>query len=360
MLEVDYLALNEIQLDDTTKPRVCLNLKHIKVLEHQIEDGQKLDPVVVFYDGESYWLADGFHRWYAHRNQEEEVIACAIHQGSRRDAVLYSVGANADNKPALPRSQEDKRRAVMTLLNDPEWSAWSDREIARLCKVHHSTVSTIRQLSTSDLSSNVSSQSLTGELASHKRTYKTRHGTVAKMNTANIGKKAALTNVSQVAAKDYNFLGLTNLNTLTLANSTRQMIQLKNLHMEKPVSSRTLVAHHLQLAELALVEIHVPNNNKINGRLGRIAIVSESIVEVWLRDVNTMIMQKHRLKHQQVEPVPIEREPELAQVCDRISKLRSCSLDPMELEILLLLDRPVVFTSLELKFLALIEERFSR
>ena len=139
----------------------------------------------------------------------------------------------------------------------------------------------------------------------------------------------------------------------------RLTFQLKNLHMEKPVSSRILVAHHLQLAELALVEIHVPSNNKINGRLGRIAIVSESIVEVWLRDVNTMIMQKHSLKHQQVEPVPIEREPELAQVCDRISKLRSYSLDPMELEILLLLDRPVVFTPLELKYLAEIEERFS-
>jgi hypothetical protein len=33
------------------------------------------------------------------------------------------------------RTNEDKRRAVATLLNDPEWSQWSDREIGRRCGV---------------------------------------------------------------------------------------------------------------------------------------------------------------------------------------------------------------------------------
>ena len=40
--------------------------------------------------------------------------------------------------------REDKRRAVMTLLNDPEWSAWSDREIARQCRVSDKTVGHLR------------------------------------------------------------------------------------------------------------------------------------------------------------------------------------------------------------------------
>lgn len=74
------------------------------LLEEQMEDGKELEPVIVFYDGTDYWLADGFHRFSAHRNQEKGEIACIIHQGSRREAVLYSVGANADHKPALPRS----------------------------------------------------------------------------------------------------------------------------------------------------------------------------------------------------------------------------------------------------------------
>lgn len=141
----EYLALNEIRRDGGTQPRAKIDLIHIKRLEEQIEEAQELEPAIVFYDGTDYWLADGFHRWEAHHNLEQEVMPCLIYQGSRRDAVLYSVGANADHKPALPRSREDKQRAVMTLLNDPEWSQWSDRSIARQCKVSDRTVNRLRQ-----------------------------------------------------------------------------------------------------------------------------------------------------------------------------------------------------------------------
>ena len=144
------LALDEIRRDGGTQPRTTIDLKHVKLLEEQMEEGKELEPVTVFYDGESYWLADGFHRFSAHRNQGREAmpsemacpfgLACIIHTGLRRDAVLYSVGANADHKPALPRNREDKRRAVMTLLQDSEWKKWSDREIAQHCRIDHKTV----------------------------------------------------------------------------------------------------------------------------------------------------------------------------------------------------------------------------
>jgi hypothetical protein len=42
------------------------------------------------------------------------------------------------------RSNEDKRRAVQTLLSDPEWSGWSDREIVRRCGVAPSSVGALR------------------------------------------------------------------------------------------------------------------------------------------------------------------------------------------------------------------------
>jgi len=179
-LRVEYLTLEEIRRDSGIQPRVAINLQHVKLLEEQLQEGQQLDPVTVFYDGELYWLADGFHRWQAHRNCCQQVIACNIHRGSRRDAVLYSVGANADHKSALPRSRVDKRLAILKLLEDQEWKNWSDREIALRCKVDHKSVGKIRQ-------------NLTGEFPSEKqmRTYKTKHGTVALMNTTNIGKKTA-------------------------------------------------------------------------------------------------------------------------------------------------------------------------
>lgn len=74
----------------------------------------------------------------------------------------------------LPRSNDDKRRAVSRLLDDPEWSKWSDREIARRCYVNHHLVSRLR--------------SVTGSVPS-ERTYVTKHGTVATMNTTAIGGK---------------------------------------------------------------------------------------------------------------------------------------------------------------------------
>ncbi len=40
---------------------------------------------------------------------------------------------------------EDKKRAVETMLRDNEWQQWSDREIARICKVSNMLVSKRRQ-----------------------------------------------------------------------------------------------------------------------------------------------------------------------------------------------------------------------
>ena len=67
----------------------------------------------------SYWLADGFHRYHAHKQAGLDDIRVDLRQGNLREAILYSVGANAHH--GLRRSNEDKRRAVLRLLEDPEW-----------------------------------------------------------------------------------------------------------------------------------------------------------------------------------------------------------------------------------------------
>ncbi|MDF5722998.1 MAG: ParB N-terminal domain-containing protein [Rhizonema sp. PD37] len=335
----DHLALDEIRRDGGTQPRAAINLQHVKLLEEQMEDGQQLEPVIVFYDGESYWLADGFHRWHAHRNREEEVITCVIHTGSRRDAVLYSVGANADHKPALPRSRDDKRRAVMTLLNDPEWHKWSDREIARRCCVSHDFVNRTRK----------SICHLMTDTKFNKERKAQRGGKTYTLDTTNIGRTPPDANL---LIKDN--LSLSQSGTISQSpNPNAVMVEQDNGTSQASVS--LTVAHHLELAEGGLVEIHSPNNSKINGRLARIAAVYQNTVEVWVRDVGTMTMHRHTLKHQQVEPVPMDKEPQLVEVCDRITELRKCNLDPFEIQILLLLEQPVAFTPVELRYLAQIE-----
>ena len=139
-------------------------------------DGAVFPPVTVFHDGESCWLADGYHRFGAAQVVERDEISAEVREGSKRDAILFAVGANAEH--GWRRSNGDKRQAVLTLLFDEEWSFWSDREIAQRCRVHHKLVGKLRS-------------NLTGESASENRTYRTKHGSVATMNTANIGKSPA-------------------------------------------------------------------------------------------------------------------------------------------------------------------------
>lgn len=104
-------------------------------------------------------------------------IDVAVQPGGLRDAILFAVGANATH--GLRRMNADKRRAVMRLLDDPEWAAWSDREIARRCSVDHKFVGKLRP------------PAVTGKILSEARTFTTRHGTVAVMDTARIGRKPA-------------------------------------------------------------------------------------------------------------------------------------------------------------------------
>jgi len=136
------LRITSINIDGGTQPRVSLNESVVAEYAEAIRAGISLPPVDVYRDGSTYWLADGFHRFHAHRHADQGMIDCTVHVGTCRDAVLFSVGANANH--GLRRSNEDKRRAVETLLQDDEWVQWSDREIAKACGVSAPFVAAIR------------------------------------------------------------------------------------------------------------------------------------------------------------------------------------------------------------------------
>jgi hypothetical protein len=98
---------------------------------------------VLFSDGQRYWLADGFHLVLAAREAGLSEFPADVRSGNERDALLYSVSCNAGH--GLPRSNADKRKAVSLLLADPEWSNWSDGEIARHCQVSQVYVTRLRK-----------------------------------------------------------------------------------------------------------------------------------------------------------------------------------------------------------------------
>jgi hypothetical protein len=171
--------LSAIRADERAQPRAALDDDRVAEYAEDMKRGCRLPPPVVFEDLERvYWLADGFHRHRAAVALKRKTIECIVYQGELRDAVLHGCGANAGH--GLRRSNQDKRRAVARMLDDEEWSHWTDREIARRCKVGHDLVARLRREQL---------ESVTSGNASEPRTYTNKHGTTSTMNTANIGRK---------------------------------------------------------------------------------------------------------------------------------------------------------------------------
>ena len=136
------LTIARIRVDGGTQARAGLNWATIADYAEMMTEGVEFPPVIVYFDSADYWLADGFHRYHAAKQAGLDVLRVEVRDGDARAARLYAAGANGDH--GLPRTNDDKRRAVLLLLNDPEWAKWSDREIARRCAVTHSLVGKVR------------------------------------------------------------------------------------------------------------------------------------------------------------------------------------------------------------------------
>lgn len=165
------IQLSDIRIDGGTQSRASIDQQAVADYAEAMAAGDTFPPVVAFFDGAAYWLADGFHRYQAYARAKVVNIPADVRQGTQRDAILFSVSANSSH--GLRRTNDDKRRAVLTLLNDPEWAKWSDREIARRCAVDGKTVAGLRP-------------KLSAELPQIERTV-SRKGATFQQNIANIG-----------------------------------------------------------------------------------------------------------------------------------------------------------------------------
>lgn len=182
---IQKIAIASIQRDKATQQRTNLNHETVTEYAEAMKAGEKFPPVKLIYDGTNYYLYDGFHTTEAAYSNGETHIEAEVTEGSLRDAILASVGVNSNH--GLRRSNADKRKAVMTLLEDEEWSKWSNREIARRCKVTEGLVRKIKKENSHCVQ--YAPENLTGINSSeNQRTYQNKRGSITTMNTENIGK----------------------------------------------------------------------------------------------------------------------------------------------------------------------------
>jgi len=114
------IGLDKLIMKSAEAARVHACEKTIRRYEEKFLNLEKLPPCRVFYDGHSFWLADGRHRVEAARRAQFEAIECTVSDGGEREAILFALSAN--HAHGLVSNAQDRKKIAMILLNDPEWS----------------------------------------------------------------------------------------------------------------------------------------------------------------------------------------------------------------------------------------------
>lgn len=123
------LRLDQITLDKKIQPRVVIRKQIIIDYCDSFLQGDNFPNLTVFFDGKKYWLADGWHRYYAAQLAKFNEIGCDVIDGTYRDALFFSLSANATH--GINYNLKDKRKIIMRFVNNPKTSLMSAREINR-------------------------------------------------------------------------------------------------------------------------------------------------------------------------------------------------------------------------------------
>jgi hypothetical protein len=144
----EKIAISTIRRDGGTQARVATDKDYVEELRTVLKSGGELPEVVVFFENEDRWLADGFHTVAAYEAEEKTYINAKMRKGTLQDAILYAAGANDSH--GLRRTPADKRKAVSMVLAIPEYAERSDRWVAEQCRISDHLVASVRKESTAN------------------------------------------------------------------------------------------------------------------------------------------------------------------------------------------------------------------
>ena len=175
------LNILNIRTDGGTQPRVKLDQDLVKEYAEVMREGAVFPPVEVFHDGSTYWLVDGFHRYFGYKANGVASIEAIVHTGTLREAQFYAWKVN--NKHGNRLKAEDIRAIIRIMLNDEEYSKWSNNHIAKELNVSSMTVGRVR----------VAMQEEAKKPSQTTVTYVDKHGNTTTMKTDKTKKKKAPT-----------------------------------------------------------------------------------------------------------------------------------------------------------------------
>lgn len=151
IVEIIDLEVKKIVIDAGTQPRVAIDpeavAEYAEVIKLANKDGQpnpfselpdNMLPVVFRDPSGNCILADGFHRYGAHKQAHEKEMRVAVREGNQREALLFSLSTNQAH--GLQRTSKDKKRILDAILKDPVWAPCSNNSIARFVGISEGTV----------------------------------------------------------------------------------------------------------------------------------------------------------------------------------------------------------------------------
>jgi N6-adenosine-specific RNA methylase IME4 len=176
-MNVTPINLSSLELDPATQPRLGLDLAVVADYAEAMAGGAVFPPVVVYSDGTSYWLADGWHRVAGARQAKLEEVNAEVREGGRDEAQWHAVSANQTH--GLRRKREDVQRAIKLALLNPHGVGESNRKIAAHVGCDDKTVGAVRE-----------GLEASAEIPQIDARQVTRNGMTYTMDTARIGRPA--------------------------------------------------------------------------------------------------------------------------------------------------------------------------
>ena len=176
---MEKLSLDAIRIDGGTQARAKLNESVVAEYAAHMRDGDVFPPVIVYFDGSTNWLADGFHRYFATKQHGALEIEAEVRKGTLDDAKLFAFSANA--RRGLSMSHEDNVAIVKQMMQHPEWSQWTNTMIAKHIGCSAMTVGRIKR----------ELEKLTGEPANTVKKYVDKKGVERKVDTTKLSTKKA-------------------------------------------------------------------------------------------------------------------------------------------------------------------------
>lgn len=161
------MNIGALVMDQRLQSRVEISEEAVSDYAEALLGGADFPPVLVYFDSINYYLTDGYHRVLAHKRAEKVSILCEVVNGSITDAIFRSTGVNTDH--GMRRTYADKRKAVMTLLDDFAWQGMSNTQIAKHCGVSPSFVSELRKGAGKDTGDTVKYKTPSGKVMEKKK-----------------------------------------------------------------------------------------------------------------------------------------------------------------------------------------------